>query len=225
MFDKLLSIVAPHYCCICAKVGSLLCNSCIYNITDEPYSLCVWCSALSHDGVCRNCQKPSQFSKAWVTGERTDELKQLLNRLKFHRTYAAAGACAELLHHTLPSLPSNTIVVSVPTIPKHIRIRGYDHAERIACQFASKRKLSYKKALYRNNHTIQLGASASLRKKQAATAFSCSVKLEVATPYLIIDDIITTGSTLQATASTLRQQGAEIVWVAAVLRQPLLKSI
>ncbi len=221
MFDKVINLIAPHLCYGCHIKGALLCDSCIYNITEEKYERCIVCLKPSGNGICGTCCQSHDFSKAWVVGERKDELKILLNSLKFERCYEAAAISASLLHSAVALLPPETVVVAVSTIPKHRRLRGYDHAELIAKQFAHKRKLSYKSILKRQGHTVQLGANATKRKQQAAKAFYSNSKLDPNVPYLVIDDIVTTTSTIQSAARALRKQGAENIWVTAVAHQPL----
>lgn len=221
MLDKAISLIAPHLCYICESKGGLLCRSCIYDITNDRNEQCVHCSALSSNGICRSCRSKESFSRAWIVGDRKDELKFIINKLKFERTYQAAETCAELLHNTLPLLPSDTIVVPIPTISAHIRIRGYDHTLMIAKRLAVKRNLQHKSLLKRRNNYVQVGATLTKRKLQAKEAFYSSDSVSSRIPYLIIDDIITTGSTISSASRILKEQGAQNIWIAAIARQPL----
>jgi len=145
----------------------------------------------------------------------------LIDVLKFDYTVAAAGTLAELLHEHISDLPANTVIVPVPTIPAHIRQRGYDHALKIAMHFAKRRKLTVEKPVRRKNISVQRGAGRADRIRQAREAFEIGQPLNPAVPYLVVDDVITTGATLNAMAQILRSAGARTVWVAAVARQPL----
>lgn len=122
----------------------------------------------------------------------------------------------------MPVLPSETVVVPVPTIGKHIRQRGYDHAQLLAKTFAKQHKLSSKSILKRKNNTVQREASnAREREEQATEAFKCTQKLNKTIPYFIIDDVIRTGATIRAAAKCLKQSGAQQIFIAAVARNPL----
>lgn len=220
MIDTLLSQVAPHLCCSCGRIGSLLCDNCKYNIIDEATDDCMVCGRSADErGICKDCRVP--YDKAWYVGERSGALKGLIDAYKFEYARAAHLSLAELLSDRVDQLPSNTIVVPVPTVTSHIRERGYDHTLLIARCFAKKRKLSMERVLQRATSTRQRGASREDRITQAKMAFRVKQKIDPYVPHLIIDDIITTGSIVYFAAEALRKAGARNVWVAVIARQPL----
>lgn len=218
MFDKLLQIIAPHYCYSCQKKSSILCESCIYNITIDTKNCCIECRKPNLDGTCYACE--TGYSKSWVVADREGELARLLHDYKWNGAFEARLVLASLLNNTLPLLPDNTVIVPIPTIPRHRRIRGYDHADLLAQSFADLRNLPKKSLLQRRTNSVQHTADRAQRIAQAEKAFYCSEKVKSSDIYLVVDDIITTGSTVSAAASVLRQAGASEVWVAAVARQP-----
>ncbi len=193
----------------------------MYDITFDASSSCFSCGVPSLHGVCPACRPRFAFSNAWVVAERRDQMKRLLEDYKFERVYAAHQAFADLLNARLPLLPAETVVVPIPTIPRHVRQRGYDHAALIARTFARRRRLRYQPILKRKTNTVQVGANRATRRRQAEEAFICRTNLSSDTPYLIIDDIITTGATLQAAATCLQKAGASQVMVAAIAQQSL----
>lgn len=221
MIDTLLQIVAPHHCYDCAVTGTLLCNNCKYDIVSETFSGCISCRTLSAvDNVCSVCQRRFPYSKAWVVGERSDVLRRLLDDYKFERRIAAAKVCAELLDSILPVLPPETIVTYIPTSTTHIRQRGYDHAQLIAKRFAKRRGLVCRATLLRNGHSVQHGSSRAERIKQADAAYTLK-PIEEDVPFLMIDDIFTTGATVTAASRLLIDAGASEVWLGIIARQPL----
>lgn len=220
MLDPLLQIVAPHHCYNCQKIGHVLCNNCKYDIISEPFLGCIGCRGpAAETNVCKTCQ--AWWNKAWCVGERSDVLRDLIDAYKFGRSQAVGKALAGLLDETLPVLPTQTIVTAIPTIASHVRLRGYDHAGIIAHEFARRRHLAYRKLLRRRENHRQLGASRNQRIKQAETAFYCKEKLAPSIPYLLIDDVLTTGATLMHGARVLGEAGAEEVWAGIIARQPL----
>ncbi|AKM80619.1 MAG: putative Phosphoribosyltransferase [Candidatus Saccharibacteria bacterium GW2011_GWC2_44_17] len=221
MIDDILSLIAPHYCFGCTKVGVVLCQNCKYNIISEPYRRCINCAVpiTTNRGVCLRCKLP--YSRAWCIGERNGELESLLNAYKFSNVRAVYKAFADLLDSSLSNLPSSVYVVPVPTITTHIRQRGYDHTALIAKEFARKRKLTYLPCLGRKTNTVQRGKGRGERIKQAKTAFTCQAQLDDSGVYLLIDDVVTTGATVRYSAKALKAAGAKDVWVASISRQPL----
>ena len=109
----------------------------------------------------------------------------------------------------------------MPTVRAHIRERGYDHALRLARYVANSRHLPLEQPLQRVTTTVQRGADRKQRLMQAETAFRVAIPLRDNIPYLLLDDVVTTGATLQFAAKTLKSAGATTIWAAAVARQPL----
>lgn len=147
--------------------------------------------------------------------------ERLINDYKFARTRAIDDVMATLFDERLPDIPTETVIVPIPTIAHHVRIRGYDHMDRIARLFAKRRNLQLGRHLARQTATVQHGASARVRRKQAEQAFICRDQLDDGVPYLLLDDVVTTGATVQAAADVLRAHGASEVWIATITRQPL----
>lgn len=220
MIDKLLNIVAPHLCCGCGKIGSLLCGNCKYDITSESYSSCINCQRpTGENAICTQCNVP--YKQAWCVGERMDTLQRLIGVYKFSNARAAHKPLAQLLDETLPVLPTNTVIIPIPTVASHIRERGYDHILLVARALARRRRLKASTCLQRITRAKQRDARRSVRIKQARHAFRCSRTLDPNVPYLLIDDVVTTGATIRFAAQVLRDAGARHIWVAAIARQPL----
>lgn len=219
MIDKALGLIAPHYCYGCGKSGGVLCPYCKYNIIQDSPGTCLLCRRpVGVEGVCGACN--GSFSRAWQIGDKTDVLDTIISAYKFEHVKAASQALAALLDARLPILPADTIIVPTPTIPKHIRLRGYDHISLIARTLARTRHLPYRPLLRRHTNTVQLGSSGRQRRQQAENAFRIDTVLDGGT-YLLIDDVVTTGATVQAGARRLKEAGASDVWVAVIARQPL----
>lgn len=224
MIDKLLGIIAPHYCYGCNNPGCSLCDNCKYNIISEPFSGCIVCQRPSGEqGVCLSCETP--FSRAWCVSERVDILEKVLDGYKFERQKTSATILAELLDERLPDFSHHDIVVvPIPTVASHVRQRGYDHTRLIAKEFARLRKSAIDTSLLqRKTKTKQFGASKKQRIAQAKVAYGVTKSLDSRKVYLIIDDIATTGSTLKYASKALKDSGAMRIWVAVIARQPLDK--
>lgn len=178
------------------------------------------CGVVSgRNGICSTCTVP--YSKAWHVGERTDELKRLIDGFKFENKKESFKVLGDLLDACIDDLPKETIIVAIPTTPAHIRIRGYDHALLIAKYFAGRRGLACRSLLQRRTNTMQRNASRKERVLQAKKAFRVAASVDSNVPYLLIDDITTTGATLHFAAEALQGAGATTVWAATIARQPL----
>ena len=219
MIDALLSMVAPHLCSGCSQIGSTFCDNCKYNISEEPFSGCILCQKPHPFGVCDDHN--SSYNQAFVVGERSGALQQLIGGFKFKNMKAASVALADLLDARLPPLPTDSVIVSIPTSPAHIRERGYDHMSLIAKRLGTLRRVTVSKVLVRDNTLTQHHANRKDRIEQAKSAFRVNQPLSADLTYIIVDDVVTTGATIEQAARQLRAAGATNVWVAAIARQPL----
>ena len=169
-------------------------------------------------GVCEHC-KPL-FSRAVCVGERTDDLRRLIDAYKFENVKAAHQVLAELLSMKMGILPSFVTIVPIPTSSRHIRQRGYDHTLLIAKKLAKLQNAPINNhLLMRVTNTQQRNTSKKQRRSQAKEAFKVRSRLNGGT-YLLIDDVVTTGATLHYCTKALLDAGANEVWAAVVARQP-----
>jgi ComF family protein len=107
----------------------------------------------------------------------------------------------------------------IPTVDKHIRERGFDHARLLAKTVAKQRRTIAVPLLVRYTQTTQLGASKVVRMKNMTHAFGIKPNTTLNGKHVVlIDDVITTGATILAAARVLKDAGAARVTVVAVAR-------
>ena len=180
---------------------------------------CIVCGKPHNMGVCYHHKVA--FQQAFIVGERQGELQRLIGGFKFRNMKESCVPLAELLCARLPSLDTAVVLVPMPTIPAHIRERGYDHMTLIAKELG---RLSHQPIHYllaRDGIAVQHRAGRIQRFEQAETAYRIVGVIDPAYTYLLLDDIVTTGATLIKAAELLRGAGAINIWVAAIARQPL----
>jgi ComF family protein len=136
--------------------------------------------------------------------------KELTRRFKFHYARAAARPIAQLMSEALPFFARDTIIVHIPTATVRRRQRGFDQAELLARQLARSQHLLQAALLARQGQSRQVGATREQRLQQLINGF------HPRKPYLIkgahillVDDVTTTGATLEAAAKVLKQAGAK----------------
>ena len=169
--------------------------------------------------ICKTCRMP--YERVWVVGERAGVLQRLIGLYKFERAKSAYKSLGDLLLEILPELPVDTVIVPVPTTPSRIRERGYDHMLLITKYAAKARNLKCEQLVYRKTNTKQRQSTARQRSAQAKLAFAVRGSVDKTKTYLLIDDVVTTGSTIRYAAKALHDAGAKHVWVAVIARQTL----
>lgn len=212
LLDTFLSVIAPHDCLRCGREGSLLCHGCQSDWLQALPSRCYSCHRLTLSSkVCPGCFHKTALRAVYVSGQYDEAAKSLVHKLKFGRARAAAEIMAAIMSTSLPQ-DFEGMVLAVPTASSRRRQRGYDQAVLLARSLARKRALPMSAVLKRRGQSRQVGQKRQQRLKQLQEAFYVTKASEVVgRRVLLVDDVLTTGATLEAAASTLKAAGARRV--------------
>lgn len=132
-------------------------------------------------------------------------------KLKFAGAQSAAEQMAARLK-PLISVDRKLVVVPVPTATDRVRGRGYDQAKLLARELSRQSRLPYLDCLSRQGHTHQVGSSRSQRLRQMGSAFRVSKTGRLrGRDILLVDDVLTTGATLETAARIMINKGARQV--------------
>lgn len=219
--DRFLSLIAPHKCIVCGDEGAVICTSCGLSIPTLP-SICYACAKATN--AYKPCTKHIGVTKpqrVFIHSEYKDDIKKLLHSYKFKYRQAAAADIARLIDDNLPYFAEAPLITYVPTIGQHIRERGFDHSKLIAKELAKRRGWHYTALLYKTKNIKQIGATRAERKKQLAGVIKPINKSMIENAHiLLVDDVITTGATIEACSVVLLKAGAQEVDVAVLARTP-----
>ncbi len=213
ILERAISVIAPHTCLSCETEGNLLCTSCQLSVLTPLPSRCYLCHKVTRQySVCANCKRRSNMSHVWVGASYEGIAKDLIYKLKFGRANAAASPIAQAVSEQLPRLNKKILVTHVPTANQRIRLRGYDQAQLIAKAVAHEKGWLYLPLLVRTSSKRQVGASKKERENQLEHAFAVQNKRFLKdAQVLLIDDVVTTGATLESAAKTLKSNGVKTV--------------
>jgi len=213
LLDKITGLIAPHECLGCGFEGKLLCPACI-SLLPDTVPRCYRCSSTKlGDKTCAMCRKHSPLEYVRVCTIYEGVVETLIHRMKFERALAGAETVAQtmaLLHGN--SLPEGVVLVPVPTATSRVRQRGYDQSVQIARHLALLTDRRFEGALVRYGQQRQTGSSRRDRQKQIDGAYGVrKQKLAGISSAVLVDDVLTTGATLEAAARTLRRTGVKHV--------------
>lgn len=228
IMQQLLDILFPVHCAGCSRNGYVLCPACIAQITPPPLPFCQHCSSpLSPNGICPSCQyHPLNLSGLRAVSLYQEPLRSCIHALKYAGITRLAEPLGRLLAlaYTGYGLSVDSIV-PVPLHRERQQQRGYNHAQLLAQVCAGRLGIALSEdILFRHRATLaQVGLSQLERLQNVHGAFLCDPKFATGALYnrriLIIDDVSTTGSTLEACAAPLFAAGAKEVW-GLVLARP-----
>jgi ComF family protein len=190
LIDRFLAVLTPYECLGCTAEGDLLCNGCIQQLTPAPdrthsFRLQGMKAAAAYEGLA----------------------KELVAKLKFNGAQTAAREMAVLLRPFVPK--EESIIIPVPTATGRVRGRGYDQAKLLARALSRETRLPYLDCLVRQGQTHQVGSSREQRLLQLQHSFRLKrAGLVRSKRILLIDDVVTTGSTMEAAAAIMHEAGA-----------------
>lgn len=238
--SSLFAILFPADCRIChaplTNIASLpVCDPCLARIVPLEGPLCQICGEkLFHPNaeteetpLCPICRRVgAHFRRAAAYGAYEGALRELIHLFKYNGVRPAGEVLGCLLHQTVGAmaLPDSVIVVPVPLWSGKRTARGFNQAEAIArafIRFQSSSSIQLDTSiLVRTRETAsQTGLTRHQRRANVRGAFAV-VKAErvKGRSILIVDDVMTTGTTAGECARVLRRAGAKEVFVATVAR-------
>ena len=213
-------------CLLCDEPGGTLpnlCDACVRELPTVPEP-CIICAASSvpHARLCRSCaaQHPP-IDRTVCALAYAPPVDYLVGRLKFRRDLRVVPALAGLLHRAVVGEAGADWLVPVPITPARLRKRGFNQALEIArvLRRYSGVPITWSAHRRRGAETPQSSLpNTAARRANVSGAFE--IRASIGSHVAIVDDVVTTGATVNALARCLKDVGAARVDVWAVARTP-----
>lgn len=223
-----LDLLFPPRCAACKKQGHVLCPACRAAIHPLAPPCCQRCGTpLAAGNICPQCSfRIPALSGIRAYSSFAEPLRSCIYSLKYEGNTRLAEPLGLMLaqayrHYALHA----DAIIGVPLDNKRQEQRGYNHAYLLAKVCAARVRVPlYSTMLVRHRATTaQVELTASERRQNVAGAFRCTPAFTTGAllgrRILIIDDVCTTGATLEACAAPFFAAGAREVW-ALVLARP-----
>ncbi len=215
IFDPIVDVFFPPICYICDCYlhpgHKIICENC-------------WSEIPAFDGKLDQSLSNRSFDNLFILFEFEDKIRQLIHLLKYkrHLTLAQYFACEAKLRFSNLQYGSYHAIVPVPLYKTRKRERGYNQSEEIANALSKIYQIPVK-----SEHLLRIRPTSSQTKMSREQrdlnmldAFNCPQKNHERR-ILLIDDVITTGSTIDACAKALKKSGINEVDAFAVTHPPL----
>lgn len=187
------------------RVTCLCCDAALGD--DETDGLCPGCTqALAKARGDIRALPPEGIKTAFSAFPYADQPRRLILMLKFEHVRAAAIPLARAMA-SLP-LGESDVLVPVPTTRRRLRQRGFNQAQLLAERLGESWGMSVLPALSRRDeHAAQMKLSAENRRRNLAGCMNADASVR-GRRVLLVDDVLTTGSTASEAARALLQAGA-----------------
>lgn len=216
---KLLDVLFPPSCAGCGSWGERYCPTCFEETKLISNPICQICGDKLHhpdDVVCARCRNEKvAFSAIRSWAEFVEPLQSAIHKLKYRQDRGLGEILAEPLVDLVKKYRWGIdLIIPVPLDAIRRNERGYNQAALLARPISWRTGIPYSdQALFRDKITRQqVGLSMSERAENMAGAFRAIDRWAKEKTILVIDDVITTGSTINACAHALIAAGARRVY-------------
>ena len=235
VLEQVLEILSPTRCAGCERPGSIICDRCLAALQlIDPCHSCLACGAPFGDLLCTECARErlhgetscdegcAALDRCLAMAGFADPLPRIIRAYKDAGERRMAPLLADMLVDTAfhaeevageryGGIVSGTdAVVFVPATGTAFRRRGFDHMEAIARPFAEDAGLPLLDALAKHGASDQRGLGRSERRERARGMYEVVENVR-GMRLLLLDDVVTTGATMRASAAALKDAGAAAV--------------
>lgn len=215
--NVVLDLLFPPRCAGCHQRGRWLCDQCAGTIRFIEPPICPRCGQPNPTAsLCRDCRlRPLAIrgirSVAYLEGP----LRKAIHRLKYRGATALAEPLAAYMADYLEANPLRVdLVMPVPLHPRRERDRGFNQSLLLARPVAAALDLSVDgRGLERIRETApQIDLDVHERRANVRDAFRANPSRVAGRRVLLVDDVCTTGATMEACSRALAAAGARAVW-------------
>jgi ComF family protein len=223
-WHRLIDALFPPRCGGCQADGTLWCDACQASLEYVCPPTCDRCGEPHTIGLCTKCRaQPLQIESIHSVVIFQDKVRHAIHRFKYERLAGLAEPLGDVLAEgwRAQQLAADWLI-PVPLHPARQRERGYNQSELLARRLSQRVNVPYSAtALTRTRLTaVQMTLDAAQRKANVAGAFATVDARLRGARVVVIDDVCTTGATLDACAAALLAMGAASVAGLTVARTP-----
>ncbi len=222
--NGVLDVLFPIECLSCGREGEWFCNDCIRKLRPLTDHGCIFCGNNNLSGAtCKNCRKTHSLDGVFSAGNYDQkELADAIKKFKYSLITSLADPLSEFIVKTIKdhrlSFDSGLFsgarsICAIPLHHKRLKWRGFNQSELVAENLIKKTEWKRLDGLKRTkNNRPQAKIGESERMDNLRGCFSYGGESLQGRKIILIDDVATTGATLESAAKTLKDFGAASVW-------------
>lgn len=202
--DLLLELIFPSFCVNCQRLGPALCQNCYH-------SLHLYFAKQQIEEV-RQTLGELYFDQVQIMAHFDGGLQKLIKALKYQSGKNLAPLLAKMLwRHLL--IPATDLITFIPLHPRKLRARGYNQCQEVALGLGELTGIPVRNLLSKTKHTasqaqVKARGERLQRMQKVFTVREKYRELVAGKKIILLDDILTTGATLNAASQALKEAGA-----------------
>lgn len=216
-----IDLVYPKHCASCGRRGAWVCPECESQYLSFSKPWCDRCGVPAHGQRCKCASTPPGLDRVRSFGPFDGWLREAILQFKYEAEWARAEHLGPLLASSIEDLPDIDALVPVPLHPARLRQRGFNQSLLLAELVGAALNLPVEEQIARTRRTqAQARLRGVDRAANVADAFEVPIAEHVnGRAIVLIDDVVTTGSTLAACAAAARNAGAVSVSAVTLARE------
>lgn len=223
--EKVVDFFFPRHCISCGRVGDFLCAYCCQKLPRLLPPLCQRCGKPeSSGGLCATCWRQHTDIDGIRSVFRFEGvIRQAVHELKYRNLKAMSGRLASFLAiYIRNNRVDGEVLVPVPLHSKRLRERGYNQSSLLATELGKLIAMPViEDSLYRSKDSLPQARTTTVeaRRRNVRKAFVCRGEKLRGSSVILIDDVCTSGATLEACAEASVAGGAISVWGLTLARE------
>jgi len=222
-FKTIWDLIFPKRCINCKKEGQYLCEDCLSLIEINPFNYCL-CEKLERRNKCEAC-KNKNLDRILSATAFKGIAKEAIHKLKYGHLEELSLPLTLLILNYLQNIDcqinNDFIVIPIPMHPKKKRRRGFNQSEEMAKIISKSTGIPLSTTLIKIKETKpQMELNRIERIENIKNCFIVRDKKEIENKtILLLDDVYTTGSTMEECAKILKENNAKEVWGLTIARE------
>lgn len=199
-----LDLLFPPRCAGCQRLGAWLCKRCQTHLTCLNPS---W-------NLITLLQLPTELHHVWSAVEYRDVASDLVTQVKYQRHYCYTKCLAQIVQQQLRQellAQHFDALIPIPLSPARQRWRGFNQAEKFSQELSTLLDIpTHSRLLFRQGRNTSQVHKNQSERQHFASQFYCNENMQLRGKKLcLVDDVITTGTTLKEASLVLQESGAE----------------
>ena len=219
---QLLNLFFPKQCISCKKEGSFLCDDCLSLIEVNHFQYCL-CEKLEKNNKCNLCKERNLDKVFSASSFKNKIVQKAIHKLKYSYIKELSIPLAFLIIKHLQvincQISNDFLMAPIPLSNKKKRLRGFNQSEEIAKIISDVTKIPLFNCVKKIKETkSQTEMTKRQRKENVQDVFLITSDVSNK-KIIIIDDVYTTGSTMEEVARKLKESKASVVWGITAARE------